>query len=116
MTDREKLVELLSGAWHKCTSVICTECKYYDPNAKAADRTCQGKLFADHILANVVTVQETGHWVSLTDCSNAGVYCSVCHKKVYKEDYAWCNRKNKLSSDDCPNCGAKIMPQPPKGE
>ena len=49
-----------------------------------------------------------GHWISLTDCSNAGVYCSVCHKKVWKEDYAWCNRKNKLRSNYCPNCGAKM--------
>jgi hypothetical protein len=49
-----------------------------------------------------------GHWFSLTDCSNAGVYCSVCHKKVWKEDYAWCNRKNKLRSNYCPNCGAKM--------
>ena len=49
-----------------------------------------------------------GHWVSLTECSNAGVYCSVCNKKVYKEDYAWCNRKNKLRSNYCPNCGAKM--------
>lgn len=50
---------------------------------------------------------EHGSWISLTDCSNAGVYCSNCHKKVYKEDYAWCNRKNKLRSPYCPNCGAK---------
>ena len=71
---------------------------------------------ADHLIANGVTVQECGYWVSLTDCANAGVYCSVCHKKVYKEDYAWCNRKNKLRSDYCPHCGAKMMPQPPKGE
>ena len=49
-----------------------------------------------------------GSWVSLTDCANAGVYCSVCNKKVYKEDYAWCNRKNKLRSNYCPNCGAKM--------
>ena len=49
-----------------------------------------------------------GHWFSLTDCSNAGVYCSVCHKKVWKEDYAWCNRKNKLRSKFCPNCGAAM--------
>ena len=71
---------------------------------------------AYHLIANGVTVQECGYWVSLTDCANAGVYCSVCHKKVYKEDYAWCNRKNKLRSDYCPHCGAKMMPQPPKGE
>lgn len=49
-----------------------------------------------------------GHWISLTDCSNAGVYCSICYKKVWKEDYAWCNRKNKLRSNYCPNCGAKM--------
>ena len=74
------------------------------------------KKIADHLISNGVTVQECGYWVSLTDCANAGVYCSVCHKKVYKEDYAWCNRKNKLRSDYCPHCGAKMMPQPPKGE
>ena len=43
-----------------------------------------------------------------TGCSNAGVYCSICHKKVYKEDYAWCNRKNKVRSAYCPNCGSKM--------
>ena len=74
------------------------------------------KKIADHLISNGVTVQKYGYWVSLTDCANAGVYCSVCHKKVYKEDYAWCNRKNKLRSDYCPHCGAKMMPQPPKGE
>lgn len=66
------------------------------------------KRIADHLISNGVTVQECGHWISLTECANAGVYCSVCHKKVYKEDYAWCNRKNKLRSDYCPNCGAKM--------
>ena len=69
---------------------------------------------ADYLLDSGVTVQECGYWVSLTDCANAGVYCSVCNKKVYKEDYAWCNRKNKLRSDYCPHCGAKMMPHPPK--
>ena len=49
-----------------------------------------------------------GQWISLTECANAGVYCSVCHKKVWKEDYAWCNRKNKLRSNYCPHCGAKM--------
>lgn len=74
------------------------------------------KRIADHLISNGVTVQKCGYWISLTDCANAGVYCSVCHKKVYKEDYAWCNKKNKLRSDYCPHCGAKMMPQPPKGE
>lgn len=45
-----------------------------------------------------------GHWVLLDDCANAGVYCSVCHKKVYKEQYANVKEKSKF----CPNCGAKM--------
>ena len=49
-----------------------------------------------------------GHWISLTDCANAGVYCSECGKKVWKEDCAWCNRKNKIRSKYCPNCGARM--------
>lgn len=57
--------------------------------------------------ADVAEVKH-GEWVSLTECSNAGVYCSVCHKKVYKEDYAWCNKRNKLRSNYCPNCGAHM--------
>lgn len=74
------------------------------------------KKIADHLISNGVTAQKCGYWISLTDCANAGVYCSICNKKVYKEDYAWCNRKNKLRSDYCPHCGAKMMLQPPKGE
>ena len=87
MSVREKLIELLAP-----TSLEFEEAEY----------------LADYLVKNGVTVQEFGHWVSLTDCANAGVYCSVCHKKVYKEDYAWCNRKNKLRSDYCPHCGAKM--------
>ena len=41
--------------------------------------------FADCLIANGVTVQECGYWVSLTDCANAGVYCSVCHKRFTKK-------------------------------
>lgn len=43
-----------------------------------------------------------GHWFLLDECANAGVCCSVCHKKVYKEDYA----NQKLKSKLCPNCEA----------
>lgn len=71
---------------------------------------------AEKLMSKGVTVQKHGYWVSLTDCANAGVYCSVCHKKIYKEDYAQCSRKNKLHSDYCPHCGSKMMPQPSKGE
>ena len=45
-----------------------------------------------------------GHWKLLDDCSNAGVYCSVCSKKVYKTDYA----NQKIKSKYCPYCGSKM--------
>ena len=51
--------------------------------------------------ADVVEVKH-GHWFLLDECSNAGVYCSECHKKVYKEHYANVKPKSKF----CPNCGA----------
>ena len=100
MDVREKLVELLTNS----------------PQLDVLDWTTGWEEAANYLIAHGVTVQERGYWASLTDCANAGVYCSVCHKKVYKEDYARCNRKNKLRSDYCPHCGAKMMPQPPKGE
>ena len=106
MDVREKLVDIvcdatqINGCIHSCNHPPCA----------------MVSGIVDALIENGVTVQECGYWVSLTDCANAGVYCSVCHKKVYKEDYAWCNRKNKLRSDYCPHCGAKMMPQPPKGE
>ena len=96
----EKLVELLTNS----------------PQLDVLDWTTGWEEAANYLIAHGVTVQKHGYWVSLTDCANAGVYCSVCYKKVYKEDYARCNRKNKLRSDYCPHCGSKMMPQPPKGE
>ena len=49
-------------------------------------------------------------WIPLTECANEGVYCSICKKKVWKSDYAQCSKKsrNKLESNYCPNCGAKM--------
>ena len=51
-----------------------------------------------------------GRWISLAECENEGVYCSICKKKVWKSDYAWYSKKrrNKLRSNYCPNCGAKM--------
>ena len=110
MDVREKLVELLTDNLPRCGNLPSWD----NPLQLSCDEQVQ--RIADHLIMNGVTVQECGYLVSLTDCANAGVYCSVCHKKVYKEDYAWCNRKNKLRSDYCPHCGAKMMPPPPKGE
>lgn len=55
----------------------------------------------DLIIAEDKSVKH-GHWKLLDECSNAGVYCSVCHKKVYRTDYA----NQKIKSKYCPNCGS----------
>lgn len=51
-----------------------------------------------------------GRWISLDECANEGVYCSICKKKVWKSDYAWCSKKrrNKFRPNYCPNCGADM--------
>lgn len=47
-----------------------------------------------------------GKWKILDECANEGVYCSKCHKTVFKLDFShtmkWRNFKY------CPNCGAKM--------
>lgn len=43
-------------------------------------------------------------WRTLDDCSNAGVYCTRCYKKVYRVDYA----NQKVKSRFCPNYGAEM--------
>lgn len=45
-----------------------------------------------------------GDWIALTDCSNEGIYCSNCNKKVFKFQYA----NQKIDSNYCPNCGMKM--------
>lgn len=45
-----------------------------------------------------------GKWLLLDKCSNEGVYCSNCLKKVYRKEYA----NQKVKSNFCPNCGADM--------
>lgn len=43
-------------------------------------------------------------WELIDECANEGVYCSNCHKKIYRAEYA----NQKVKSNYCPNCGAKM--------
>ena len=60
-----------------------------------------------HQIDSIPTIDpvQHGYWITLTDCSNEGVYCSHCHKKVYKRDYS---NTMKVRSKFCPNCGFKM--------
>lgn len=44
-----------------------------------------------------------GKWIWFGDCSNEGLYCSVCKNKIHEAR----NPKKKLSNF-CPNCGADM--------
>ena len=50
---------------------------------------------------------KTGHWYILDECSNEGVYCSECHKKVFK--YNFSNTMKWKNFKYCPNCGIKMV-------
>jgi DNA-directed RNA polymerase subunit RPC12/RpoP len=41
--------------------------------------------------------------------------CSCCHT-VFTDDLVWLVRGESNEPNYCPHCGAKMMPQPPKGE
>lgn len=77
---------------------VCDKCPI--PKGKYNCQLCD---VGDAPTADVVEVKH-GRWILLDECSNEGVYCSVCHKKVYRKEYA----NQKLKSNFCPNCGAKM--------
>ena len=100
MDVREKLVELLQ-------------------NAKAAMKSenlscdiARNMFVVDFMMVNGVTVQERGQWIYDFNLAGSNFYrCSVCDRQetlLEKENIY----------DYCPfcHCGAKMIPQPPKGE
>ena len=106
MDVREKLVELLKASACPSQFICDPTCKYY------GFEDCFSERFADHLIAHGVTVQECGQWIYDFNLAGSNFYrCSVCDRQetlLEKEDiYEYC--------PFC-HCGAKMMPQPPKGE
>ena len=72
------------------------------------------EVIADGLIANGVTVQECAEWEEIEDdWSMETIYkCSACKEEFVTIDGT--------PSDNlwnyCPHCGAKMLPQPPKGE
>ena len=103
MDVREKLVELL----FKCTP---KNIKLEWRGEKIEVAISQGNI-ADYLIDNGVTVQECGHW----EDGHGDYVCSCCHT-VFTDDLVWLVRGESNEPNYCPNCGAKMTPQPPKGE
>ena len=85
---------------------LCRDNCGNDYNGKCYN--CYTAAFIEQYQAADVAPVVRGKWNILTECANEGVYCSVCHKKVYRADYARCANSNKLRSNYCPNCGARM--------
>ncbi len=83
--------------------VTCEDCIHYDICIFHHTGNENEKCVHFKNKADVVEVRH-GHWFLLDECANEGVYCSVCHKKVYRTQYA----NQKIKSAYCPNCGAKM--------
>ena len=106
MDVREKLIELLKTNACPAPFMCDPACRYYGFGDCFPDR------FADHLINNGVTVKEYGQWIYDFNLAGSNFYrCSVCDRQetlLEKEDiYEYC--------PFC-HCGAKMMPQPPKGE
>ena len=66
---------------------------------------------AESLIANGVTVQECGSWID--SCEYACLHkCSACGGNAPEDLESGLDTKTNY----CPHCGAKMMPQPPKGE
>ena len=68
-------------------------------------------MLVNALIEEGVTVQECGHW----EDDRCDYVCSCCHT-AFTDDLVWLVRGESNEPNYCPNCGAKMMPQPPKGE
>ena len=111
MDVREKLVELRKEAAHYaiCTCSAfqhCEDCPY-----RKYGTDCRDNIEMDCLIKKGVTVQERGHWED-----DHGDYVCSCCRTVFTDDLVWIVRSESDEPNYCPHCGAKMIPQPPKGE
>jgi hypothetical protein len=114
MDIREKLVELLDEAENQYLEAVSgaesSEERY------AIVKGAYG-FYADHLLANNVTVQEAAYWKDVMQINGeCFAYCSNCFTEHKAQNYA----SLVLSHRHCRWCGRRLITtpfsQPPKGE
>ena len=103
MSDREKLIELLMDMPYG--------------RGTEEEETTHIESVADYLIANGWTIQKEGVWVGEADGYADGElvydvwYCAECNYCIDDgtDDYS-------LLPNYCPNCGATMLPEAPKGE
>lgn len=93
MDMKEKLVEIVCGAME--VDGCIGHCNH--PPCFAVERVVTA------LIANGVTVQECRHKAGSV-ISKTGLMCTACYSDIDRDAVF------------CKYCGAKVMPQPPKGE
>ena len=101
MDVMEKLVELLDDI-----QVRGEDFTDYEIYGMRVPDTISNEDVALHLIAHGVTVQECGEWVYDHWCE---FKCSVCGEFSSSKPY-------KGKENYCSNCGAKMIPQTPKGD
>lgn len=103
MIDREKVIKGLEGIY-RCVSPVthtCGNCPYQENHVE-----CKRRVLSDALALLKEQNDNIGHWVVLENCSNAGVYCSECHTKIF-DRYPM----KKKYSYFCPHCGTRMEGQ-----
>ena len=120
MDVKKKMAELIAECFHKCLSRSCTKCEYIDrPATRLGNRSCQAYLFADHLIANGVTVAD---WIPASEPpKELGVY--IVAKKNWLDGLLESTQGRWNGADwlvDGMECLMVThwmpLPEPPKGE
>ena len=103
MADREKLIELINRSMNYCPPNVgsCRNCPYFI--GSDSDWCDDSAAIADHLIANGVTIQKCGHKAE-SAISETGLMCAACHSDIDRDAVF------------CKYCGARMLPEPPKGE
>ena len=86
-----------------CLSILCAKSNMAVLMGAAPYFKKAAQMLEKLPAADVAPVRHA-KWVLIDECVNEGVYCSNCHKKIYRAEYA----NQKVKSNFCPNCGAKM--------
>ena len=103
MAEEKTLEQLVMEAIDRCLHTRCKRCEYGgDISARRENRSCQGRLIADHLRKNGVVVvtqcEDCKHW-----CRNAGIADSpnghcFCHD-IETNGHDFCSYGERRSDD-----------------
>ena len=105
MMTREEAIALLNEQYETCKRIYdCSadQRKSYPNVPKFLEALGMALSVLRPVSREQVEKVWRGEWMALDECSNEGVYCKRCKKKVYRIEYA----NEKMRSPFCPACGA----------